>query len=258
MNFYQIANRQPQSGTDAPQVGRRTLDIVVACAALIVLVLPMALIALAILLESGRPILFSQVRIGKHGWPFRMFKFRKFHKDCGTDGLPLTLKGDARMTVVGRALRATKLDELPQFWNVLRGDMSIVGPRPETAAFADCFVGSIEQILAHKPGILGPSQIIFRNEDALFPPGSDPCAFYRAFLFPAKARIDLEYYQRRTLVRDIGWMASGALAILGFGQAAVAGSPRFHGPPESLSVITRDASLEAFGGSQIPQGRNQV
>jgi lipopolysaccharide/colanic/teichoic acid biosynthesis glycosyltransferase len=157
------------------------------------------------------------------------------------------------MTVVGRALRATKLDELPQFWNVLRGDMSIVGPRPETVAFADCFVGGIERILVHKPGIFGPSQIIFRNESALFPPDSDLCAYYRAFLFPAKARIDLEYYQHRTLVRDIGWMGRGVLAIL-----AVAELPRVHGRPEGFGVITRDLSVEAFGGSQAPQGRNQT
>jgi hypothetical protein len=86
----------------------------------------------------------------------------------------------------------------------------------------------------------------------------DPCAYYRAFLFPAKARIDLEYYQHRTLVSDIGWMARGALAILGLGQAAVAGLPCVHGRPDGLGVITRSPSVDAFGGNQTPEGRNQM
>src|SRR5690606_17811654 len=120
-------------------------------------------------LEDGRPILFRQMRIGQLGRPFRMLKFRKFRSECGAQGLPLTLEGDSRMTMVGRFLRATKFDELPQFWNVLVGDMAIIGPRPETPAFADCFTGGLERVLDHKPGIFGPSQAIFRNESTLFP-----------------------------------------------------------------------------------------
>lgn len=133
----------------------------------------MVLIAIAIAIESGRPVLFAQFRVGRDGRPFRMLKFRKFHRSCHR-GPPLTLADDDRMTVIGRILRGTKLDELPQFWNVLAGDMSIVGPRPEAMAFADCFAGDLARILAHKPGILGPSQVIFRNECALYPLDSDP------------------------------------------------------------------------------------
>jgi lipopolysaccharide/colanic/teichoic acid biosynthesis glycosyltransferase len=214
MRYHQIANPRQQSAGDAPHMGRRVLDIIVASAALTILGPLMFLIAVAIVMESGSPVLFSQLRVGQHGQPFRMFKFRKFHTRCGTNGYPLTLEGDPRMTAVGQALRATKLDELPQFWNVIRGDMSVVGPRPETLAFADCFAGGLEQILSYKPGILGPSQVTFRNESTLFPPDSDPCAFYRTVLFPAKALIDLEYYQRRTVLRDVGWIVRGVLAIL--------------------------------------------
>ena len=145
------------------------------------------------------------------------------------------------MTAVGRVLRATKLDELPQFWNVIKGDMSIVGPRPESFAFADCFAGAPGHILNNKPGILGPSQVFFRNESALIPTDSDPCLFYRSVLFPAKARIDLEYYQRRTLLRDMGWIGWGTLAILGWDPAGIPELPPVTSGPEHTSAITSAA-----------------
>jgi lipopolysaccharide/colanic/teichoic acid biosynthesis glycosyltransferase len=214
MRYQQIANPGQQNAGATSQMGRRLLDIIVASAALTILGPFMFLIAVAIAMESGSPVLFSQIRVGQHGRPFRMFKFRKFHTRCGTDDYPLTLEGDPRMTAVGQALRATKLDELPQFWNVIRGDMSMVGPRPETLPFADCFAGGLEQILSYKPGILGPSQVLFRDESTLFPSDADPCAFYRTVLFPAKALVDLEYYQRRTLLRDFGWIVRGVLVTL--------------------------------------------
>jgi lipopolysaccharide/colanic/teichoic acid biosynthesis glycosyltransferase len=125
---------------------RRLFDIVCASLAML-LVAPVALIVtLAILIEGGRPILFSQLRLGRNGRPFRMYKFRKFRPDCDDRGCPLTLDGDCRMTRIGRILAAAKLDELPQIWNVLRGDMSLVGPRPESLAFADCFSNGFEKI----------------------------------------------------------------------------------------------------------------
>jgi lipopolysaccharide/colanic/teichoic acid biosynthesis glycosyltransferase len=254
MRYYQIASRQQQKAIEASHVARRLLDLIVASAALIVFAPIMSLIALAILLESGRPVLFSQLRVGQHGRPFRMFKFRKFHTHCSTDDCPLTLERDARMTVLGHGLRATKLDELPQFWNVVRGDMSIVGPRPETFAFADCFAGGLERILRYKPGILGPSQVIFRNESALFPPDTDPCVFYRTVQFPAKARIDLEYYQRRTLLRDVGWMVRGALAILRLSQAPIAALPPVRGGPEGLGAILCEPRPAAVGGQPRSSG----
>jgi lipopolysaccharide/colanic/teichoic acid biosynthesis glycosyltransferase len=116
------------------------------------------IVALVIWLESGRPILFAQLRLGQRGEPFRMYKFRKFGPNCGNDGSPLTLASDERMTTAGRFLAATKLDELPQLWNVLRGDMSLVGPRPESLSFSDCFRDGFEKVLEHKPGVFGPRQ----------------------------------------------------------------------------------------------------
>ncbi|MEZ5899202.1 MAG: sugar transferase [Hyphomicrobiaceae bacterium] len=196
-------------------ITRRVFDIVLAAVSLIALAPLMGLIALAIVLESGRPIFFSHTRLGLHGRPFRMFKFRKFHKTCSASGLQLTLDGDARMTSVGRLLRLTKLDELPQLWNVLLGDMSIIGPRPESTGYADCFKDGFEEILKYKPGILGPTQVKFRDEGALYPKTGDLDEFYRKVLFPAKARIDLDYYSDRTLLGDLGWLVQGILATIG-------------------------------------------
>lgn len=193
---------------------RRALDIV--CSSLGMLVLaPVALVlALAVLIESGSPILFSQIRLGQNGKPFRMYKFRKFRPDCGDHGCPLTLEDDSRLTRIGRVLIASKLDELPQLWNVLRGDMSLVGPRPESLAFADCFRDGFEKIHEYKPGLFGPCQVLYRNESKLYPAGVSATGFYRQVLFPAKAEIDLAYFAHRTLVSDFGWILRAAFAIV--------------------------------------------
>jgi lipopolysaccharide/colanic/teichoic acid biosynthesis glycosyltransferase len=152
-----------------------------------------------------------------------MYKFRKFHVDAGQAGCPLTLEQDPRMTRVGRLLMKTKLDELPQFWNVIKGDMAIVGPRPESLAFADCFHNGWEELLRYKPGLVGPCQIIFRNEAAAFPKGVDVDEFYRAVVFPLKARIDLDYFRSRSLASDVVIMIRSFLAICGWASAASAG-----------------------------------
>ncbi|MBZ9673815.1 sugar transferase [Mesorhizobium sp. B3-2-1] len=195
--------------------GRRAIDLVVASVAGIVLAPLMMLVALGILLEGGRPILFVQIRIGAGGRPFRMYKFRKFAAKCSAQGLALTMAGDSRMTPLGRLLAATKFDELPQLWNVLRGEMAIVGPRPESLAFADCFQGELKAILQYKPGLLGPTQVLFRHEARFYPLSAEPLLFYREVLFPAKAKIDLAYYSQRTIASDIVWIVRGCLAVLG-------------------------------------------
>lgn len=193
----------------------RVLDVVIAALGLVILMPLIALISLAILIEDGRPIFFSQTRLGLKGKHFRIYKFRKFYKTIGMTA-PLTVKNDSRMTRLGHFLARTKLDELPQFWNVLKGDMSIVGPRPESTDFADCFTGVYERVLDYKPGIFGPSQVYLRDESSLFAPNSDPVQFYRDVLFHQKALNDLTYYPHRTIVSDIGWIILGILVTLGF------------------------------------------
>ncbi len=209
-------------GTAAERL-RRALDICLVCLAVPFLGPLLLLVAAAVWLESGGPVLFCQVRIGKGGRHFCMYKFRKFHADAGSAGSPLTLKKDPRLTFVGSILAATKFDELPQLWNVVIGDMSIVGPRPESLAFADCFQGGWEDLLRFKPGLIGPSQIMFRNEVDAFPGDVAPDLYYRAVLFPLKASIDLEYFKNRTLMEDFIIMLRGALAVGGYVQQPHAG-----------------------------------
>ncbi len=195
---------------------RRLFDIAVALLG-IVLFLPLAIpVLLAVRLDSPGPVFFSQHRLGQHGRLFRLYKFRKFHVSAAA-GRAVTLKGDDRMTRVGRILERTKIDEVPQLWNVLKGDMAIVGPRPETLDFADCFEGPFRAVLDHRPGLFGPNQVHFRNECALYPEHGDPHAFYREVLFPAKARIDLDYFPRRSLGQDMAWLVRGVLAVLAMG-----------------------------------------
>jgi lipopolysaccharide/colanic/teichoic acid biosynthesis glycosyltransferase len=198
----------------ADRVGR-ALDMLLAVVGLVVLSPVMLIIATAIVVESGAPVLFSQVRLGRNGTHFRMYKFRKFRPDCSASGLPLTLCNDDRTSNVGRLLAITKLDELPQLYNILRGDMAFVGPRPESLALAGCFDEQHRAVLNYKPGIFGPSQIAFRSEAKLYPVNGDLVSFYREVLFPLKASLDLEYYQRRTVFKDLAWIVRGVLAVIG-------------------------------------------
>jgi lipopolysaccharide/colanic/teichoic acid biosynthesis glycosyltransferase len=202
----------PHRGASIQEVVIRAFEILAAAFGLIVLGPLMLLIVAAIVLEGGLPVFFSQRRLGQGGTPFSLYKFRKFRADAG--GGAVTVQDDPRLTCVGRVLERTKLDELPQLWNVLRGDMSLVGPRPESVAFADCFRGEFRQILAHRPGLFGPSQTLFRNECAMYPDRCDPEAHYRAVLFPAKARIDLDYYGSRTVWGDMKWLLRSIAATV--------------------------------------------
>src|SRR5689334_24043786 len=140
MTTYGLPRPTPDEHVELGHAGmRRAIDIGFAAVAFLLLAPIMLLAVMAIWVEGGSPIMFSQLRLGQNGRPFRMYKFRKFKPDCDDRGCPLTLEGDDRLTRIGRILAVSKLDELPQLWNVLRGNMSIVGPRPESLAFADCF-----------------------------------------------------------------------------------------------------------------------
>jgi lipopolysaccharide/colanic/teichoic acid biosynthesis glycosyltransferase len=194
---------------------RRAVDVAAALTALIALAPLMAVIAILVRIDSPGPVLFRQLRLGRGGRPFRLYKFRKFRHAGDLRG-SVTLPDDPRMTRIGRLLERSKFDELPQLWNILVGDMALVGPRPETLDFADCFADGYEGVLDYLPGLFGPNQALFRNESALYPRSCDPHAFYRTVLFPAKAGNDLLYFPRRTLASDTAWIIRGALAVLGF------------------------------------------
>lgn len=201
---------------------RRVMDVAAAVTGLLMVAPAMTLIGILIYAETPGPVIFSQPRLGRDGKLFQIYKFRKFHHNADNSGCGVTLRNDPRMTRVGRLLERSKLDELPQLWNILRGDMSVVGPRPETLEFSDCFTDRYRAILNHRPGLFGPSQTLFRNESLLYPTDQDPHDFYRKVLFPAKGNIDLAYFADRTLVSDILWVVRGFRVTAGMtaGQKA--------------------------------------
>jgi lipopolysaccharide/colanic/teichoic acid biosynthesis glycosyltransferase len=180
---------------------RRVFDVTVT-----LVVLPFALIigtitALAIFLDSPGPVFYSSTRVGSGGRAFRMLKFRKF-RNTATGGA-LTVAGDERFTPIGRFLAVTKLDELPQLWNVLRGDMRLVGPRPEVVEFVDCYPEHYERILQVVPGITGPAALEYADESYLLGEQEDPHTFYRAEVLPRKIAIDIAYVDQHSVRGDV-------------------------------------------------------
>jgi lipopolysaccharide/colanic/teichoic acid biosynthesis glycosyltransferase len=190
------------------RVLKRVSDIALSAVGLVIGAPILGLVALAVWIDSPGPAIFAQERIGLGARRFRMYKYRKFPLRM-TGGAGVTVAGDARMTRVGAFIERTKLDELPQLWNVLKGDMAFVGPRPESPVYADLFEGEYKKLFDYVPGIFGPNQVFYRNESELYPPGEDPDKFYREKLFPEKARRDLEYCARANMASDAIWIARG-------------------------------------------------
>ena len=166
------------------------------------LVLPLGLLTgLAIFLDSPGGVLYRSRRVGKDGVPFDMLKFRKMrHKAVGP---PLTMRDDERFTPVGTFLATTKLDELPQLWNVLRGQMRLVGPRPELPDFVEQHAEAYEEILTITPGITGPAAVRYASEGHLLAQQRDPMAFYHEQLMPEKIAIDVGYVRSHSTAGDL-------------------------------------------------------
>jgi len=188
---------------------KRSFDFVLALAGMIIALPLMATISLLLWIESPGNVFFAQERLGWNGKRFKLYKFRKFPADMGTGGTGVTVSGDARLTPLGRILERTKLDELPQLWNIIKGEMSFVGPRPETLRFAELFQGEFAEILQFKPGIFGPNQIKYRNEAEMYPPSESPEEYYKEVLFPDKAKNDLVYFRHANCFSDIKWIIQG-------------------------------------------------
>ena len=160
------------------------------------------LVAFAIKLDSRGPIFYRARRIGKDGVPFRLYKFRRMVSDADKQGPGITATGDSRITRVGRFLRRTKIDELPQLINVLSGDMSLVGPRPEDPRYVALYTPEQRRVLAVRPGITSAASLAYRHEEQLLA-GADWETIYRTRVLPDKLAIDLAYLERRTLVSDL-------------------------------------------------------
>lgn len=182
---------------------KRLFDVAAAGLGLI-LVSPLLLITAALVrVSSPGPVLFRQTRVGRGGELFTLLKFRTMYTDAEQRGGQLTVGRDPRVTRIGHYLRASKLDELPQLINVVRGDMSLVGPRPEVPRYVALYSEDQRRVLDVRPGITDPASVVYRNESDLMADQSDPESFYVDVLMPEKLRLNLEYQERRTLASDI-------------------------------------------------------
>jgi lipopolysaccharide/colanic/teichoic acid biosynthesis glycosyltransferase len=159
-------------------------------------------IAVWIKLDSRGPVFFLQERVGQFGRLFRIFKFRSMIVDAEMRGSQITVSGDRRITRSGRLLRKYKLDELPQLFNVIKGEMSLVGPRPEVPRYVERYTDYQRRILALKPGLTGSASIAFSDESEMLSGQEDPESFYCAHLMPAKINEDMSYAMRATVFSD--------------------------------------------------------
>jgi len=179
----------------------RPLDMALALFGLMVLAPIFIGAALLILFGDRWPVFFRQKRIGRYGESFLILKFRTMRK--GSAGPPITAGGDGRITRAGAWLRRLKIDELPQLINVLRGDMSLIGPRPEVPEYVELRQDLWRKVLAVRPGLTDLASLAFRDEEAILGPASDPDAYYRSVVLPEKLRLNVQYQQSRSFTRDL-------------------------------------------------------
>ena len=190
----------------------RLVDLVVASLGLAVLAPALLVIAVAVKLSSAGPVIFRQQRIGRGGQEFSLLKFRSMRAE--SDGPEVTAAGDTRVTRIGRALRRFKLDELPSLWNIVRGDMALVGPRPEVPRYVDLKNPLWQIVLSVRPGLTDPVTVGLRNEEELLASVDDPDRFYRETLQPYKLVSYVEYLSARSAGSDLTVLMNTLLAIL--------------------------------------------
>ena len=162
------------------------------------------LLVVAILIRMkmpGGPVMFTQQRVGRHGRLFNIHKFRTM--TVGHGGSSVSVKGEARITPLGARLRKYKLDELPELWNVLKGDMRFVGPRPDVPGYADQLQGDDRRMLELRPGITGPATLKYRNEEELLASVDDPIRYNDEVIFPDKVRLNLYYLDHYSFLKDL-------------------------------------------------------
>ena len=184
----------------------RATDIIISLVGLLILLILLPWIAFLIKFDSKGPVFYRCKRVGRGGKIFNMYKFRTMYETPTPLGPGLSPQGDPRVTPVGLVLRRLKLNELPQFINILKGEMTLIGPRPEAPELAAAYPETARRIFDVKPGLAGPNQILGRNEEELYPPGVDPVQHYIEHLLPRKLPLDLEYIDNKSLFKDFAYL----------------------------------------------------
>lgn len=182
---------------------KRLFDVLFSFIGLLSLQPLFVVIAIMIKVDSAGPVFFKQARVGKNSRRFVIYKFRTMVVDAEKKGLRVTSGGDDRITRAGRVLRKFKIDELPQLFNVLRGDMSFVGPRPEVIKYVEWYKNDYQRILSVRPGITDISSITFRDEESILQGVEDPEHYYVHVLLPEKMRLAQEYIQHASFSYDV-------------------------------------------------------
>ena len=193
---------------------KRVMDIVISGGALLVIWPVLLLIALAIKIDDPGPVFYRQVRVGRNGKTFRIFKFRTMVVDADKKGLQITVGRDHRITRVGALLRKTKLDELAQLINVFTGEMSFVGPRPEVPKYVDLYTPYQRQVLLVRPGITDYASIAYRNENDMLEGAEDPERMYIDVIMPDKIELNMKYLREISPLADIRLIFTTIIAVI--------------------------------------------
>lgn len=248
-------------GVDWCGVCKRALDLTVAAVALFLTAPLMLMIALLIVIDSPGPVFYRAERVGHRGRPLRMLKFRKMRE--GATGLALTTSDDCRLTRVGAVLMRTRLDELPQLWHVLRGEMSLVGPRPEDPGFVARSPREYEDILRVRPGLTGWTQVAFADEARLLG-GHDPVTRYVEAILPKKVQLDRLYVAQAGPRVDLRILAATFRTVVLRQAIAVhrdtgAMTRRRRPAPAALTAAVEPATVPLDGGenavvAEVPAG----
>jgi len=183
--------------------GKRAFDLVVSALALVILSPLLLSIAILVKLSSPGPIFYKQNRVGRYARIFRILKFRSMTPDAERDGWGITIAGDERVTRIGRILRDTKLDELPQLWNIVKGEMSLVGPRPEIPSYVALYTTEQLGVLSVAPGITDIASIHYRHEEKVLEHSANPDDFYRRVVLPHKLSLNLQYIRQMSFGLDL-------------------------------------------------------
>ena len=193
---------------------KRAMDIAISGCALLVIWPVLLLIALAIKIDDPGPVFYRQVRVGRNGKEFRIYKFRTMVVDADKKGLAITVGRDNRITRMGRLLRKTKLDELAQLINVFTGEMSFVGPRPEVPKYVNMYTPYQRQVLLVRPGITDYASIAYRNENDMLAGAEDPERMYIDVIMPDKIELNMKYLREISPLADIRLILSTIVAVI--------------------------------------------